>query len=70
MIRGGQTMADRFVTTSVAGFIQVPAVSCVAHGYYFYVVGEIPPNKDPMLTDAKILIPSSGLPAVLGGAGL
>ena len=48
-------MSDRCVTTSVAGFIQQLAVSCVAQGYYFYVTGKIPPHKDAARTDQKLI---------------
>lgn len=41
--------------TSVAGFVQQLAVGYIAHGYYFYVPGRIPPDKDPSLTDAKLI---------------
>jgi hypothetical protein len=55
MLNGGSTMSDRCVAASLAGFIQELAVSCVAHGYFFYVTGEIPPDKDPVCTDEKII---------------
>ena len=48
-------MAYSCVATSVAGFIQQLAVAYVAHGYYFYVTGRIPDEKDPMATDQKIM---------------
>lgn len=40
---------------SLRGFIQQIAVSYVRWGYFFYVVGEIPTEKDPTKTDEKIL---------------
>jgi hypothetical protein len=39
----------------VAGFVQQLAVCYVARGYFFYVTGRIPDQKDPARTDAKIL---------------
>lgn len=48
-------MAYRCVATSVAGFVQQLAVGYVARGYYFYVSGRIPDQKDPAHTDEKII---------------
>ena len=48
-------MTYRCVATSVAGFVQQLAVGYVARGYYFYVPGRIPEDKNPVQTDAKIL---------------
>lgn len=48
-------MAYRYVASSVAGFVQQLAVGYIAKGYYFYVAGLIPPQKDPTKTDQKIL---------------
>jgi hypothetical protein len=48
-------MSYRCVATSVAGFVQQLAVAYVANGYYFYVVGFIPPHKEPEKTDRNIL---------------
>ena len=48
-------MAYRYVAVSVAGFVQQLAVGYIARGYYFYVAGRIPENKDPARTDAKIM---------------
>jgi hypothetical protein len=45
----------RYVASSVAGFIQKLAVSCTRHGYWFYVMGEIPAHKDLAKTDRKII---------------
>lgn len=41
--------------TTLAGFIQQLAVSYVANGYFFYVLGTIPDGKDPARTDAKLI---------------
>src|SRR5580658_8259322 len=48
-------MSYRCVATSVAGFVQQLAVAYVANGYYYYVMGRIPPHKEPEKTDRKIL---------------
>jgi hypothetical protein len=48
-------MAYQCVATSVAGFIQQLAVGYIARGYYFYVSGKIPIDKNPTDTDAKII---------------
>ncbi|SPE61808.1 conserved hypothetical protein [Verrucomicrobia bacterium] len=48
-------MSYRCVATSVAGFVQQLAVGYIANGHYFYVSGLIPPHKDPVKTDGKIL---------------
>jgi hypothetical protein len=48
-------MAYRCVATSVAGFVQQLAVAYVAHGYWFYVTGRVPPGKDPADIDRKLI---------------
>jgi hypothetical protein len=48
-------MSYRFVATSVAGFVRQLAVAYLTNGYYFYVTGLIPPHKDPVKTDSKIM---------------
>ena len=48
-------MSYRCVARSVAGFVQQLAVGYITNGYYFYVVGLIPPHKDATKTDTKIL---------------
>ena len=48
-------MAYRCVATSVAGFVQQLAVAYVAHGYWFYVTGQVPEDKDPAPVDRKII---------------
>lgn len=45
----------QYVATSLPGFLQRLAVHLMAHGYYFFVTGNIPERKDPTNTDAKIL---------------
>ncbi|AMV35102.1 hypothetical protein VN12_23450 [Pirellula sp. SH-Sr6A] len=48
-------MPYRSVATSVEGFIQQLACSYLRHGYWFYVVGKVPEDKDPAEVDAKII---------------
>ena len=48
-------MTYQCVATSVAGFIQQLAVSYIANGYYFYVMGRIPDDKDAASIDQKII---------------
>jgi hypothetical protein len=45
----------RCVAKSLAGFIQQLAVGYLARGYYFYVPGEVPQDKDPAKVDAKLI---------------
>ena len=48
-------MEYRYVATSVAGFVQ-QLVSCyLPHGYWFYVSGIVPKEKDPRSVDRKLL---------------
>jgi hypothetical protein len=39
----------------VAGFVQQLACCYVRHGYHHYVVGEIPPHKDPCIVDERMI---------------
>ena len=48
-------MDYRCVATSPTGFVQQLAVSYLAHGYWFYVQGCVPDDKDPLLVDAKLI---------------
>jgi len=48
-------MEYRCEATSVAGFVQQLAVAYVGHGYWFYVIGEIPERKDPRGVDEKLI---------------
>lgn len=48
-------MEYRCVAVSVEGFVQQLAVAYITHGYWFYVVGEIPEGKDPVKIDAKLV---------------
>src|SRR4051812_47340850 len=45
----------RSEAVSIPGFIQQLAVAYVAKGYWFYVTGCIPPTKDPIAVDAKLV---------------
>ena len=47
--------AYRYEAVTIAGFIQQVAVSYLANGYFFYVLGRIPEGKDPRLTDRRII---------------
>ena len=56
MHAGSDTLAAyRCEAATVAGFIQQLAVACVARGYWFYVMGCIPPHKDARAVDAKLI---------------
>ena len=55
MIHQGGMMAYRYLTHSVGGFIQQVAVCYVQRGYWFYVAGHIPPQKDPLKIDYRLL---------------
>lgn len=45
----------RCEATSVGGFVQQLAVQYVTHGYWFYVLGQIPDGKDVGAVDAKLI---------------
>jgi hypothetical protein len=48
-------MEYRCAVTSVAGFVQQLASCCLPHGYWFYVSGKVPWEKDPKSVDEKLL---------------
>lgn len=48
-------MEYRCVASSVEGFIQQLAVAYITHGYWFYVAGTVPEDKDPAVIDAKLI---------------
>ena len=48
-------MDYRYTATTVGGFVQQLAVCYVGRGYWFYVQGTIPKNKDPKVIDEKLL---------------
>lgn len=45
----------RCEAASVEGFVQQLAVGYLAHGYCFFVTGEIPKTKDPQAVDRKLI---------------
>lgn len=55
MIDQGGMMNYRYLTHSVGGFIQQVAVCYVQRGYWFYVAGQIPAQKDPHKVDRHLL---------------
>lgn len=48
-------MEYRCVATSVEGFVQQLAVAYVTHGYWFYVLGQVPEHKAPVAVDRKLI---------------
>ena len=48
-------MQYRCEAVSVAGFVQQIACTYLRHGYWFYVTGIIPQDKDPCAVDEKLL---------------
>jgi hypothetical protein len=48
-------MPYRAVATSVEGFVQQIACSYLRHGYWIYVSGTVPPDKDPRAVDEKLI---------------
>ena len=48
-------MNYRYLTHSISGFIQQTAVCYVQRGYWFYVLGHIPKDKNPLEVDQKLL---------------
>lgn len=48
-------MNYQYLTHSVGGFIQQAAICYVQRGYWFYVIGQIPKDKNPLDVDQKIL---------------
>lgn len=55
MIHQGGMMSYHYLTHSVGGFIQQVAVCYVQRGYWFYVTGRIPVQKDPLQIDRRLL---------------
>jgi len=47
--------AYRYEATTVEGFVQQLAVCYLRNRYWFYVLGEVPPGKDPYRVDNKLL---------------
>jgi hypothetical protein len=48
-------MVYRYEAASENGFVQQLAVAYVNHGYWYYVAGVIPPDKDVELVDRKLM---------------
>jgi len=48
-------MKYRAQATSVEGFVQQIACCYLRHGYWFYVVGRVPKEKDPQSVDEKLI---------------
>lgn len=48
-------MRYRAEATSVEGFVQQIACCYLRHGYWFYVTGAVPADKDPRAVDAKLI---------------
>jgi hypothetical protein len=48
-------MTYRYVTVSESAFVQQLAVAYVNHGYWYYVFGYIPPQKDVLAVDRKLI---------------
>lgn len=48
-------MEYRYLTTSLEGFVQQVACNILPHGYWFYVRGVVPDEKDPETIDRKLL---------------
>lgn len=48
-------MQYRAVATSVEGFVQQIACCYLRHGYWLYLTGRIPVDKDPLSVDAKLI---------------
>lgn len=46
---------ERWVATSLEGFVQQLAVAGISNGYVFFVMGRVPAGKDPTAVDAKLV---------------
>lgn len=44
-----------FVADSVSAFVRRLAVNLIPNGYWFYVAGSIPSDKDPTAVDSKLI---------------
>ena len=49
-------MPYRCEAASVEGFVQQLACNLVNKGYWYYIVGHVPPRKDPALVDRKLVV--------------
>ncbi len=52
---GKRVSKYRCEATSEIGFVQQLACNYLPHGYWFYVTGQIPADKDPKAVDAKLI---------------
>ncbi len=48
-------MNNRYITTSIRGFVQQIATCYLRHGYRWYVTGTIPDHKTPESIDQKLI---------------
>jgi len=48
-------MAYRCATTTIEGFVQLLACNYLPHGYWYYVTGWVPAEKDPKQIDEKLI---------------
>jgi hypothetical protein len=48
-------MKYQYLCASENGFVQQLAVAYVNHGYWFYVTGIVPQNKNALLVDGKLM---------------
>ena len=48
-------MDCQWETSSVEGFVQLLACNLLPHGYWFYVTGRVPADKDPAAVDVKLI---------------
>ena len=48
-------MEYRYRATSIEGFVQQLAISYIGHGYWYYVTGMIPDDKDRNDVDVKLI---------------
>lgn len=48
-------MKYRYEATTIEGAVQLIAASYLRHGYYWYVTGRIPPEKDAKSIDRKLI---------------
>ncbi len=54
-VSSGGSMVYRYEAASENAFVQQLAVAYVNHGYWYYVAGVIPPDKDVKLVDDKLM---------------
>lgn len=44
-----------YLLTSIEGFVQYVSTALLPHGYVFFVTARIPPGKDPLVIDKKLI---------------